>query len=189
MKSIAANISKVLLALAAVAVFALAARADGAGDTLLAVSIPSTAMSNQQFVALSFDYDVTTQAIFNVDLSVTGIDENGVPTVFSNTPTFIQFGNGGLQVLNFMDQFGDLVQLDVMNDAAPSIGSLGTGIYLAPLDIICGANSSLTCEEAFDAGFATVTDPPGVPTPEPAPSALLAMGFVGLILLKRKPAY
>jgi hypothetical protein len=174
--------------LVAVVLLSFTARADSGSDTVLYVSIPSTAMSNQQFVTLSFDCNMTAQTIFNVDLNVSGIIDNNVSATFSNTPTFVQFGNGGLQVLNFMDQFGNLLQLDVFNNSAPSIGSLGPGTYLAPLDIFCNANNSLTCEDAFDAGIATVTDPPASPTPEPAPSILLAMGLMSLILLRLKSA-
>lgn len=164
---------KPLLALAALALFAFPAYADGSsGDTIVQISGSFT----EQFTGLgsvaetfseSYQLDETTQTL--VPGSMT----------FSDTGMFgaLSLSYFSSKSVVWSDPNGNLVQVTFYEDVNPQPQPGSPAEFW-----LFGA--SILVDDDWPGGIITITDVPAA-TPEPKSLALLAIGLLGLVLLKK----
>lgn len=161
-------------------------------DDVLTVTTPQTAFSYPpsvlfdkvvgESIGITFTWDVTTGAIYNVNLNAQGpvVDFNPVPTqVEYYSPT------GGIEDIEWQAPEGYLLQFNsfvIPASGPPSALNAAPGEYEFTDFFMCF--SDLPCGPlASGSGIATVTDP--IATPEPAEGVMLLGSLVALGLFWR----
>lgn len=169
--------SRVFLSLSVLAFMAAPAHADG--GTLL---ISGTSQLDTETVTASYELFDGVLVPGSVDVSVVGPGNisfaGAVPIMSGRCNSDLNLGNGAefLQITFYEDS-------NCIDGGAIQPGDLGLFYMKCPKGV---------CEtgvlDTFGHGFALVTDPPNVPTPEPSFLGMVAVGLFGLAALKLKLA-
>jgi hypothetical protein len=165
------------------------AKADGVTDTYLSVSIPTTTpIGYSGTVALSFDWDVTTRHIFDVNIVVTGPYAG---SGYSPSPSLTVIDGAPLPLIEYLSFVNtENYELEVdEQDFAPSAPTRAIpGIQTVYLDVLCDPESTAhNCNISFAETSAIIASIPAPSqVPEPSATLLLVLPLWFLLIYRKR---